>query len=238
MIPFLASAPFPIVDPSRVRQSEVFAHAEACDRWLDLRVSKIEAELASVGCRLRAPRASGEKQQIWIGLEPQMLLTPYTEIRWLLEKLKIKSTATVVDLGAAYGRVGFVMARHLPHATFIGYEYVGERVKEANRALEKFGAKKAHVEHADLASSDFHLDFADVFFIYDFGTPKAIEKTLYQIRKIAEKKEIVLVVRGRQSRYMIDRGHSWLVDAFPGDDEGRITIYRSSLLGREIPALV
>ena len=238
MIPFLPSAPFPIVDPSRVKQSEAFAHAASCDRWLDLRVDRIEAELAQTGCRLRAPQASGEKQQIWIGLEPQMLLTPYTEIRWLLEKLETKSRATVVDLGAAYGRMGFVMARHYPEATFIGYEYVGERVKEANRALEKFGAKKARVEHADLASNDFRLEHADVFFIYDFGTPKAIEKILYQLRKMAQKKEILLVVRGRHSRYMIDRNHSWLVDAFPADDESRVTVYRSLSLSSEVPASV
>jgi Methyltransferase domain len=235
MIPFVASAPFPSIDPANVKQSEVFAHAAACDRWLDLRLEKIETELAQVGCRLRAPRASGEKQQIWIGLEPQMLLTPYTEIRWLLEKLALARQAKVIDLGAAYGRMGFVMARHFPQAEFIGYEYVGERVKEANRALTKFGAVRARVEHADLASNEFQLEQADVFFLYDFGTPKAIEKILYQLRKAALQKPFTLVVRGRHSRYLIDQNHGWLQDAYPLEDEGRVTIYKSSL-DREIPA--
>lgn len=162
---------------------------------------------------------------MWLGLDPQMLLTPYTEIRSLLERLQPQAGQTVIDLGAAYGRMGFVLNRHFPKTKFVGYEYVGERVQEGNRALAQFKAHNACIEHIDLSSHGFTPPEADFYFLYDFGTPKAIEKILYDLRRFDA---VTLIVRGRHSRYLIERNHNWLENAFPGEPESRVTIYRSN----------
>ena len=42
----------------------------------------------------------------------------------------------VVDLGAGYGRMGLVIAKHYPTLSFWGVEYVAERVAEGNRVFQ------------------------------------------------------------------------------------------------------
>jgi SAM-dependent methyltransferase len=222
---FNPADPFPVVDPASYTKRDASLHSCLCDSWLRFKINEIEKQLADFGCRKRAPEASGEKQQLWMGLDPQDLQTPYLEIRWLLEMLRPRPGQIVADLGAGYGRMGFVMARHFPEVQFVGYEYVGERVLEARRCLEKFGARNARMVHADLASVDFTPAVADFYFLYDFGTPKAIEKVLHDLRRMADSKPIVLISRGRQSRYIIESRHPWLTKANPSAAEGRTTVY-------------
>jgi hypothetical protein len=227
MIQFEVSNPFPILDPLSHSQSEERAHAAACDSWLGLRTSEVEGKLLERGSRLRAPAATGEQQELWFGLDVQALLTPYTELRRILQRLEVQSGQTVIDLGAAYGRMGFVMHRHFSEVRFIGYEYVGERVEEGRRALARFGAKSASLVHADLAG--IKPAAGDVYFIYDFGTLKAIEKTLHDLRRIANERPIHVVVRGRHCRYLIANRHPWLFDLHPQEQGDRYSIYASSL---------
>jgi precorrin-6B methylase 2 len=229
MVKFERRDPFPYLPDGSFSKSEARAHAVEADLYLGLRIPEIESKLNQQGSKTPAPDASGEHQQLWFGLDPQDLLTPYLEIRTTLENLKLQGKKHVVDLGAAYGRMGFVIERNYPDLLFTGYEYVGERVVEAERALKRFGAKRASVEHADLTSSHFHLPDADVFFIYDYGTPKAIEKTLHDLRKQALKKEILIVARGRSCRYSIETRHRWLSKADALAPERAITVYRSLL---------
>lgn len=208
--------------------SDARDHAADADRWLGMRVEPIEATLTRVGSREPAPATSGDKHQLWFGLSPRDLLTPYLEIRRSLASLALEPGMTVVDLGAAYGRMGFVLHRHEPGVRFVGYEYVGERVREGNRALEKFGATLAELHHADLTSPSLKIASADVYFVYDYGTPKAIEKTLYDLKKVAVRSPITIVARGRTCRYAIESRHPWLAKADPFAPEDTITIYRSS----------
>jgi SAM-dependent methyltransferase len=222
---FNPADPFPLVDPVSCSKRDAYHHAVLCDSWLRFKINEIEKQLAGFGCRKRAPEASGEKQQLWVGLDPQDLQTPYLEIRWLIEKLRPLPGQTVADLGAGYGRMGFVMARHFPDVRFLGYEYVGERVTEARRCLEKFDARNAKMVHADLASVDFAPAAADFYFLYDFGTPKAIEKVLHDLRRLSKSGPVTLVSRGRQSRYIIESRHPWLTKAEPSAAESRTTIY-------------
>ena len=219
--------PFPLFDSSLHTPSELRSLAQQTDEWLGLRIPEIESKLAAHGCRKRAPDSSKEKQQLWFGLEPQKLLTPYSEIRALLESLNLQPGQTVVDLGAAYGRMGFVIARCFPLVNFIGYEYVGERVEESRRCLARFSScANVRMEHADLAAADFAPVEADIYFIYDFGPLKAIEKTLYDLKRLARRRPVILVGRGRHSRYLIETRHRWLTCVDPHAPEGPSTIYK------------
>ena len=215
MLEFTPADPFPL--PQGASYAEAQAHARTVDEWLGMNTEPIEARLAEAG--------SPTDQQLWIGLPTQSLLTPYTEIRELLERLSLKPDETVVDLGAGYGRMSFVIARHFPGVRFVGYEYVRERVEEANRALAKFGASP--IEVVDLKDPAFFPIEADYYFLYDYGTRDAIEKTLQDLRVIAQSRAITVIGRGRASRDAIERWHPWLSGVVAPEHFAHYSIYRT-----------
>src|SRR4051812_38668519 len=159
MPPFDPRNPFPFKEFGSISYADEQLHAHAADLWLGLDVAAVERELSARGCRMRAPAASGDEQQLWLGLAASSLLTPYIEIRRSLEALGVRAGLTIVDLGAAYGRMGFVIARCFPGARFIGYEYAGERVREGGRALDRFARSAARADaslrHVDLSATEF-----------------------------------------------------------------------------------
>jgi len=85
------------------------------------------------------------------------------------------------------------------------------------------------LEHADLSSREFSPIEADFYFIYDYGTPKAIEKTLHDLRKMAQIRPITVIGRGRLCRDSIERRHPWLGEVVKPDHIGHSSIYRSAL---------
>lgn len=228
MVKFERRDPFPHLNLGSFSKLAALDHAEEADRDLGLRVEMIEATLSSKGSRAPAPVSSGDHQNLWFGLEPRDLQTPYLEIRALLESvLPVGRQLEVVDLGCAYARMAFVIERHFPLVSFQGFEYVGERVNEARRVLEIAGAKRSRVDHADLTSKDFRLPRADVYFVYDYGTPAAIEKTLHDLKRVSSGRPLMIVARGRVVRYAIESRHPWLSRFEPNAPERAFTIYRS-----------
>lgn len=231
MIPFEARDPYPHL--KSFSKSEAQLHATQVDRWLGLDISTIEEKLRLTGSRLPPPReATKDKQELWFGLAPQDLVTPYIELRSMLEELSPRSGETVVDLGAAYGRMGLVLARHFPRVNFIGYEYVAERVRAGQAAMSRARATNATLEQVDLANPQFRPASGEYYFIYDFGTDKAIEKILYDLKRLSLVKPLTLIARGRRCRYAIDRTHQWLIKNEA--QEAVYTIYRSVTLSRDL----
>jgi hypothetical protein len=225
---FDPSEPFPNLEASGSSYSAAQSHSQLVDSWLGLQTELTEKQLSESGCRLRAPNSSGDYQVLWIGLARKSLLTPYSEIRNLLQQLCLKPGETVVDLGAGYGRMGFVINRHYPDINFIGYEYVGERVREGERCLKKLANPDIKLIHADLSASDFAPASAQYYFIYDYGSTKAIEKTLHDLRRIAKKNPITVVGRGRSSRDTIERNHPWLSGVINPLHGPHYSIYKSA----------
>lgn len=187
-------------------------HAREVDAWLGLAIEKTEAGVAEI-----------EGREIWRSHGPDTFLTPVTEIRRMLELLQPKGK--VVDLGAGYGRMGFVMARHFPQAEFLGYEIVRERVDEGNRALRAFGANSARLIEADLR--EVVPADAEIYFLYDYGKREAIEKTLLDLQRIARRRTVTIVGRGRAVRDRIERKEPWLTVLAP-EHHGNFSIYRSA----------
>jgi protein-L-isoaspartate O-methyltransferase len=233
MMMFHPSHPFPLLDEGAYSYAESQANAETADKWLGLQTSKVESVLSERGCFSRAPNANQDHQQLWIGLATQNLLTPYLEIRRILKLLNPQPGQLIADLGAAYGRMAFVVGHHYPNVHFVGYEFVGERLKEGARCLTRLGYKNVRMQHADLSSKDFAPAEADYYFIYDYGKPKAIEKTLYDLRRIAELKSIRVVARGKACQSAIASRHSWLKKIQNSESSGRSSIYRSSIRALE-----
>jgi hypothetical protein len=216
---FEPNDPFPLLPIGSMSYREAQEHAKHVDRWLGLRVDEIEAELS----RKRAP----EGQEFWLGLSAAALQTPYIEIRQMLESVGLPPGSRVLDLGAGYGRMGFVMGAHYPDSSFLGLEIVHERLEEGNRCLRAQGHPNAMLEWADLASSDFQLPVAEVFFLYDFGSRSAIVKILGELKTLASRQEVVVIGRGRATRDAIERDEPWLSQVVKPRHFGNFSIYRS-----------
>jgi hypothetical protein len=201
---------------------EAQKHSELVDSWLNLRTREVEIELAR---EKRGPK--NRDQEWWIGLPTHALLTPYSELRKMLSLLDPVGGSKVVDLGAGYGRMGFVLSRHYPDVRFVGYEIVEKRVREATRCLEIHGCKKAEMLCEDLSVPEFKLAVADFYFIYDYGSRMAISKTLKDLQIIARRRPIVVIGRGRLSRDLIEKENPWLSGVNAPEHHGNFSIYRS-----------
>ncbi len=207
-------------------------HAHMVDKILGFRVKYIE-EMLIADARGFDPDGSHETwgpamhngAQTWVGLELQTLQTPYSEIYRILQLLKLKPYQHVVDLGAAYGRMGVVINGLFIKNTFTGYEFVRARVDEGNRVYNDLGMTKTKLITADLSAPDFELPEADVYFIYDYGQVEHIDRTLNQIRAVSEKRPVKIVVRGKFTRRIIADRHEWMGLSYEGKLEELFSIY-------------
>jgi hypothetical protein len=223
MIEFSLGDLFPLLDPKSHSYKDAQAHSTQVDHHLGFQFQAIEDGLLKSNNYLK----SEEPVQTWAGLPVQAMQTPYSEIRTILSLLNPKSEDTVVDLGCSYGRMAFVVGKHYPEVNFIGYELVKERVDEGNRVLKNFEYPKVKIETCDLSSQDFTPPVAEFYFIFDFGSRVAIEKTLEDLRMIAQKKEITVVARGRGIRHQIYQEHPWLCQIKTPEVFDHFTIFKS-----------
>jgi len=187
------------------------------DRLLGFNIDFIEHTLCE---KARAARPDGnhytwghylhQGNQTWVGLDPQTLQTPYQEIEELLHLLKPKNKSHLIDLGAGYGRLAFVLRELYPEVIFTGFEYVPERVFEGKRVFSLHGLDSEGLRVQDLTCPDFVLPVADYYFLYDYGNVRDIRHTLKQIEKVADEKNIVLIARGKGSQSLIEHEFLWL----------------------------
>ena len=191
------------------------AHSELVDAQLGFHITEVEA-----GIDRRWGRPDCHKA--WIGLPPRALQTPYTEIREILHCVRPVVGQTVVDLGAGYGRMSFVIAQHYPGVDFKGFELVPERVAEGLRC----GARGLVAQ--DLTAPDFVMPVADFYFIYDFGTAAAIHHAFESLKHIARGRPVTVIGRGRASRDVIERRHPWLGQVVAPEHHGHYSVYRSA----------
>lgn len=222
MIPFDSKNPFPLLEPGSHTYREAQEHSAVVDAWLGFETERIEEEL------LDDPGLTRDGQQLWVGLPIQALQTPYTELRFILDRIGLRAGQTLVDLGAGYGRLAFVIGRHAPDVRFIGYEFVRARVEEARRLIARFEYPNVEMHEADLSAFDFVPAEADAYFLYDYGTRAAIDKTLEDLKRVSLKKPIIVIGRGRASRDAIERGQPWLSQVIEPDHFDHFSIYRSS----------
>jgi hypothetical protein len=211
-------------------------HAHLVDKILGFRVKYIE-EMLVAEARGFEPEGSHETWgpgmhngvQTWVGLELQTLQTPYSEIFRILQLLKIKPYQHIIDLGAAYGRMGIVMGGLYIKNQFTGFEYVRARVDEGNRIYKELGFSRVQLHTQDLFARDFELPEADVYFIYDYGQVEHIDHTLKQIEQVAHKRPVKIVVRGKFTRRIIADRHPWMELKYEGKLEELFSIYTAAI---------
>lgn len=178
--------------------------SEVVDRLLGFQIRPIEATLLKEAQK-RNPtgdvstlgRALHQGLQTWVGLNPRVLQTPYSEFWRILGTIPLRPGQVVVDLGAAYGRLGVVLSYVYPEAQFFGYEFVPERVAEGRRVYELYGLSQAKLVHQDVTARDFDLPRAQLYFIYDYGRNDHLKATFERLRQYAQHFSFHLVVKGK-----------------------------------------
>jgi hypothetical protein len=226
---FDASDPFPLIPEGQYSYQEEQDHSAQVDAWLGLETEKIEKEIQSKRFEDEMGVAIKNHEQLWVGLPTEALLTPYTEIRRILDLLKPKPNTRLIDLGSGYGRIGFVIGRHYSEVDFVGYEYVQKRVEESKRCLARWNYARVAVEAVDLAEPDFMPAPADFYFLYDFGSKRTIEKVLQDLRSVARERPIAVIGRGRSVRDLIELGHPWLSSVHAPTHFKHYSLYRSAV---------
>ena len=199
------------------------------DRILGYRVGEIERELLeralafgpgnnhhSWGALLH----SGN--QTWVGLHPDSIQTPYSELLRMTEKLSLRPGDKVVDFGAGYGRLGILLHKLHPSVNFHGIEYVPERVTEGKRVYEIQGLDSATLSCGDLTSLDFFPEKADHYFVYDFGKVPHIRELLQKLSRVADTHKFTVTGRGKGIRSLIAHEFPWLTSIY---DEENFSIY-------------
>ncbi|HWU42161.1 MAG TPA: class I SAM-dependent methyltransferase, partial [Bdellovibrio sp.] len=183
-IKFDPQNPYPLVTYEEHSYQEAQEHSVLVDQWLGFQTEQVEAQLLK-SSNYKTQADQDIPVQFWRGLPVQALQTPYCEIHWILTLLNPKENETVVDLGCGYGRMAFVLGQHFPKVNFVGYELVSERVAEGNRVLQHFPFPRAQILTQDLTDPNFKPLTAEYYFIFDFGSAPAVDKTLEDLKSIA-----------------------------------------------------
>ncbi len=172
-------------------------------------------------------QACPEGRNFWVGLAPETLQTPYSEFFEIVERLNLPAGSTLVDVGAGYGRLGYVVGKYFPSIQFIGYEVVPQRVQEGQRVLRNFKYPNVQLVHADVASCEFKFSSAEAFFLYDFGCAKDVRKVLVDLGELSKNQKITVVGRGRLCRDLIEQENPWLSQVYPPQHFTNYSIYQT-----------
>ena len=224
MILFDPQNPFPLIALDQYTYQEAKEHASQADQWIGFNMEPIEDLLIK---KKNPVDPDSIPTQTWAGLSVQAFQTPYIEIRSILDLLQLKTNQKIIDLGCAYGRMAHVVGFYYPEINFLGFEFSFERVVEARKCLSAFLYPNVEIKCADLSEKNFELSWADIYFMYDFGSQKAIEKTIQDLQQLALQKEICVVARGKSSRHVIHTQHPWLTEVNKPQHFEHFSIYRS-----------
>lgn len=219
MIEFDSRNLYPLLNPLTYSYQDSQEHSQKVDQWLGFQISSVETAIQQ--------NDTGSEQQNWGHLSEQAFQTPYVEIRYILDLLKLQDRQHVVDLGSAYSRMGFIMHNHLPQCQFTGYELEPLRVAESQRIFSLHNDQTLDARVQDISLEEFVPPAADVYFIFDFGTQAAVEKILQNLKVIARQRPITVVGRGRLSRFCIHKNHPWLCEVHEPRHFAHFSIFQS-----------
>ncbi len=205
----LISSPEFFFNDSSLTQRE---HSKKIDQYLGFRIVRIERKLMQqyrsffinekdeTNKRLHSDH--GEVGESWVGLNPQVLLTPYSELYEIFNLLRDYPVKSIIDIGCAYGRIGIVAKAFFPEATFTGYEIVKKRITEAQRISDLYNLS-LNILGQNVLDDDFKMPKASIYFIYDFSHFLHIKKILSQLQLKIGEHPFILIATGDDVRNII-----------------------------------
>ena len=213
-------------------------HAKHVDRLLGYKIPKIEIKLLKkYRAYDRENDQSNRKQhyegtQTWVGLHPQVLLTPYNEIFEALSVCDAIKIEHVVDIGAAYGRVGLVANSLFPSTLFTGYEVLKQREVEGNRIFDFFELQNLQIVQKNILEDDFVLPKAEIYFIYDFSDSPDLCQILDELEGRIGKYDFYLVTKGERMDFLLEKKYKKfsLVKSIPSTCELRVYSSTTTML--------
>jgi len=186
-------------------KEKILENSRLLDSKLDLNVESVERNLLQKKINIYKDPI----QHVYLGCPVDDMLTPYPYLSEAMNLIDLPEGATVVELGCGYARLAFVMTEDFPKLHYIGFEIVSERLEEARRCLTKVGFK-GELHCKDLFDPDVNIPQAEAYFIGEYGTSRAIEKSLNDLRLISQSKKIFVVVIGPEVKNRIKSDHPWL----------------------------
>ncbi len=177
-------------------------HSKNLDKQFGYRINKIENKLSQKYREYDLYERPDEKKkhfpgcEAWIGLDPGALQTPYSEIFHAFNFLKDFKVDRIVDIGAGYGRVAFVMNAVFPYCEFIGFEIVKKRQAEGQRVFDNMCFPNSSLVNENVLNSAFELPSADIYFIYDFSESGDLDIILKQLDRIRAHRSFYLIAKG------------------------------------------
>jgi len=188
------------------------AHSQEIDQIIGFRILRIERKLIQKYRSFHTHEDfpsnkehhsdEGEIGESWIGLNPQVLLTPYSDLYDIFYILKDEAISSVIDIGCAYGRVGIVAKAFFPMVHFTGYEIVKKRVAEAERINLKYELE-FNILNQNVLDEDFKLPDSSLYFIYDFSHFMHIRHMLEILEAKIGHHPFILIARGENIRGII-----------------------------------
>lgn len=249
--------PFPSVDPESISYEEVKAHAREFDAWLGLSLESVEAKVReALATRARDEALAVSEaisdtsemsitREFWLSKPVDTFMTPYWDLDYMLRAAGLAASDLVVDLGAGYARLAFVLALRHPDVGFVGIEKIEARILEASRVFatnplfraaprDQYQFLAEDLRETDLAKMSDPLSENTIavrerthFLIYDFGSREDIQAVLLKLQALACDQKVIVLARGGRSREIIDREHPWLSQVQPPQHFARFSIYRS-----------
>ena len=164
---------------------------------------------------------SYDGHQAWIGLSPEQLQTTYSEFYeicdYINSRFEFPSDFSVIDFGAAYGRLGLVLPFLFSKAYFTGYEIVKARVDDGNKVYQSFGLTHSKLICENVLQESFQMPRAQVYFIYDIGEYQHIQNLISKIETLYDSgHRFLLIARGRGVNSVLYKEHPWMMNIFTG----------------------
>jgi hypothetical protein len=152
----------------------------------------------------------------------------YATLLNILRNTKRETKITIVDLGAGYGRLGFVVGILYPQYFFIGYEIIQHRVDSANiTALQFEISDRVQFTTQDLSALDFIIPDADIYYMYDPFIVETYHHVLEQLVKIGNRKKITIITKGNAGKMLIDQNLSSHWQGTKYFEFGNIAVFES-----------
>jgi len=158
-----------------------------------------------------------ENQQPYFGLPPESYSTRYDHLSKIFKSLNLQPGSKIVDLGSAFGRVGFFIGLQYPTVDFVGFEIVPERVREAERVRRHLDIQNIAFKEQNLADLAFTIPTADVYFFYDPVSESTLQKIIGELAALKKKSRSfhIVAIEGRGQLLKTMRSLPWLKDVTP-----------------------